>query len=465
MSEDYSDLDVNVTTSRRVFDSTPIPNRARLIATNDQAWLGRDREIGGIAWLGGFGGDDEFTNTAWSFYNTPGLTGLVHSHESGHMMGLVHDGIGSSEYYGGHGNWGPIMGNPGGKQYTQWSKGEYPNATNREDDLSILASVLGRRADDVGDAPASANELEATAGTNYSITPDGLTPDKDVFAFTIRSPQEVSIDVAPTLASAGYATGANAALNVDLRNSANAVIESITSADNTPLRPNTNTFSFSGMLEADTYYLTVDAVSPNTNWATGFGEYGNGGEYRLTADIEFIDPQPSDPGMVTPLAGTTLAGYTDTFSWLSNGTNVAEYWVYVGSESVPTQYGNSRSLSSTTLSYTPTGLPLDGSEVYVTLFWLEEGATEWQSVVYTYTAATGDGPAFTSPQSGNTLASVSDTFTWTDNDSGATQYWLYLGSDVGAKDYYNSGLLEDVTSELVQAYLPTDESTVYGRLW
>jgi len=467
MAEDYGSFDVNITTSEAVFKATPIANRSRVIATPTCEWYELDCKtsgLGGVAQLNVFNSTNEFRKTAWSFNKYPQFMGVVHSHEAGHQMGLVHDGIGAFPYYGGFGNWGPIMGNPVNKQYVQWSKGEYPNANQQQDDLAILVSVLGLRADDAGDSKSSANELVSTTGTNYSITEDGIEPDIDVFAFTLASAREVSINVSSILGVGGENRAANVALNVTLENSAGTVVSSITSADKTPLQPNTNTFSFSDSLAAGTYYLTIDAVSPYPNWQAGFGEYGNGGEYQLVADLG-RDPAPSpvaDPSMTTPAPGSTLSGFTDTFNWVSNGTEVLEYWMYAGSEPGLFDYDNSGPLSASTLNYTTTALPIDGSSVYVTLFWRDANRV-WQNVQYTYTAVSGDGPSFTAPASG-TLAGFSDTISWSGNDSGATEFWLYLGSVAGGADYYNSGPLGNSTSSKV-GFLPTDGSTVYGRLW
>ena len=477
MAEDYSDFDVNITTDTSVYEAASPATRSRIISTTSCAWY-KNCGAGGVAYVNVFNRTDDYLKTGWTWNRSPGSNGMTHSHEAGHQMGLGHDGAGELGYYRGHGSWGPIMGAPFGKQYVQWSKGEYPNANNQQNDLSILASTLGLRPDDVGDAPASANELVATTGTIYSITPNGITVDKDVFALTVDTPQEVSIDVEPTLAHFGEARAANAAFNVTFADSAGTVIEAITSSDNTPLRPNTNTFSHKSVLPKGIYYLTVNAISPDRNWTTGFGGYGHGGEYRLTVDIKAgpdPEPEPSDPGMVTPVARATLAGFTDTFNWISNGTDVSQYWIYVGSSPGNNDHDNSGSLSPSTLSYSSSTLPIDGSNVYVTLYWLEAGSNEWKSTGYTYTSFSGKGLAFTSPESGGVLAGVSDNFEWTDNDSGATEYWLYLGSEVGALDYYNSGLLGNANSKMVQSMaadggdlvnlLPTDGSTVYARLW
>ena len=100
----------------------------------------------------------------------PQVIAEVISHETGHSLGLAHDGqfrfytdIAEDppenvrlfvEYYGGHGAgqtaWAPIMGVGYGKYLTQWSQGEYFNATNDEaganplqDDLEIITNTGG----------------------------------------------------------------------------------------------------------------------------------------------------------------------------------------------------------------------------------------------------------------------------------------------------------------------------------
>lgn len=71
----------------------------------------------------------------------------------------------------------------------------------------------------------------------------------------------------------------------------------------------------------------------------------------------------------------------------------------------------------------------------------------------------------TSSAPGATLSGDTETFTWQDTTSTATEYWLNIGSSVGASDYYNSGNLNSATSDTVTG-LPIDGSTtVFVRLW
>ena len=89
--------------------------------------------------------------------NLGGSTGYVAeaaSHEAGHTFGLFHDGTASSSYSTGHGDWAPIMGVGYGKAITQWSRGEYPSATNHQDDLAAIAALGGLAPDDRPDLGA-----------------------------------------------------------------------------------------------------------------------------------------------------------------------------------------------------------------------------------------------------------------------------------------------------------------------
>ncbi len=63
---------------------------------------------------------------------------------------------------------------------------------------------------------------------------------------------------------------------------------------------------------------------------------------------------------------------------------------------------------------------------------------------------------------GATLAGSSQAFTWTAGE-GASSYWLYVGTAVGANNLFNREVGSSLTATVTG--LPTDSRTVYVRLW
>ena len=86
----------------------------------------------------------------------------------------------------------------------------------------------------------------------------------------------------------------------------------------------------------------------------------------------------------SPQPKSTLAGASVTFQW--DACDLASaYWIDVGSTPGGNQYHQSQSLPTTVFSAKVTGLPTDGSMVYVTMYSLING--QWLSNQYTYTSA------------------------------------------------------------------------------
>src|SRR5262249_11506067 len=102
--------------------------------------------------------------------------------------------------------------------------------------------------------------------------------------------------------------------------------------------------------------------------------------------------------------GSTLPGNAATFSW-SAGTGVGQYWIYIGS--TPGGFDIYNASTGTAASLSLTGLPVDGSTLYVRL-WSQVAGT-WQ--FNDYTARSANVPAGQSQaaaavrQSGNEVAS------------------------------------------------------------
>ena len=182
------------------------------------------------------------------------------------------------------------------------------------------------------------------------------------------------------------------------------------------------------------------------------------------ADYQFTAASTSGtPALTSPTPGSTLASDSQTFAWAANGEPVTEWWLYVGSSLGTADLHFSGSLG-TQLSTTVTGLPTDGSTLFVRLFFRISGS--WQEADYQFTAAstpTGT-PALTSPTPGSTLASDSQTFAWAANGEPVTEWWLYVGNSLGAADLHDSGSLGTQLSTTVSG-LPTDGRTLFVRLF
>ncbi|WLE97920.1 MAG: CARDB domain-containing protein [Candidatus Electrothrix communis] len=328
-AEDFAPFDINVTTKESVYLATPVANRVQMIATTTNYFY---TGAGGVAYVGIFGTTNDTYRTGFVWNSGAGSLGITISHEAGHQIGLSHDGNLFSGYDDGHGTWGPIMGSPFNKAYVQWSKGEYDDANNQEDDLNIITGVLGALADDAGNTNAAATSLILPV-TNQEgqITADGVFSDVDVYSFAASG--STQIEVIPLLGDEGENRAANLAMNVTLKNAAGSIIASISSSDNSPLAPNTNTFVYDGSLTSGTYYLAIDGISPDTNWSTGFGEYGNGGMYRMSVstsvssdpDLIVVSPSVNDNTLTPSQSFTLYATVENQGTGTANSTTLLYY--------------------------------------------------------------------------------------------------------------------------------------------
>ncbi|MDR4504218.1 MAG: DUF1080 domain-containing protein [Candidatus Scalindua sp.] len=122
-----------------------------------------------------------------------------------------------------------------------------------------------------------------------------------------------------------------------------------------------------------------------------------------------------------------------TFHWTDNGTAVSQWWLHVG-----TMQGENdildRDMGGLT-SCTVTGIPEDGSTVYLRLWYKSEGT--WKSAYFQYTACGGGGCAgFEEYWSDNDNAPdwIRDSGTWRVDDDGCGR-----GSDDSCwSDYYHT---------------------------
>ena len=190
--------------------------------------------------------------------------------------------------------------------------------------------------------------------------------------------------------------------------------------------------------------------------------YGNGYTYNALNEsaAQGVLTTPA-PTATPPYA--TLPGSTVTFGWTAGSPGPYSYWVDIGSTQGGNNYYSSGNLGNVT-STTVSGLPTDGSNVYVTLYTLVDG--QWYGNQYTYAAlnaAAAEG-VLTQPTPGSTLPGSTVTFDWTAGSPGPYSYWVDIGSTQGGNNYYSSGNLGNVTSTTASGW-PSDGSNVYVTLY
>jgi hypothetical protein len=305
VAEDYAPFNVDVTTERpATFNS----RTAHALVTRNTDADGNPNPssgAGGVAYTGVFGTANYATyRPAFIYYNNLGgnesYIGEAVSHETGHNMGLSHDGLtDGSEYYSGHGtseiSWAPIMGASYGRNVTQWSKGEYYHANNTQDDLATIAGKLGYRVDDAGNTINSATPLTITNGTTIKVTtpendPDNQNPenkaclerntDADFFSFTTGN-GPIDITISPWAMSSMSARGGNVDLLVSLYDVQGTLLFSTNPPTATGARLLTD-------LTDGIYYIKVantGAGVPTNSTPSGYTSYGTIGQYFISGTV------------------------------------------------------------------------------------------------------------------------------------------------------------------------------------
>lgn len=209
VAEKYSTFEVDVTTEEPPPEKMFCTNNRdlnaycgiRVVISHDVSWS----RNGGWAYIGMFG--DLYGNVAFVFADELGMIPAwiadSAAHEAGHTILLQHDGqIGGSSngYYIGHGefgsSWAPIMGESYYYSIQHWSKGEYYNANQKQDDLATMGLFLPIEVDDfpnqVSEVTSTVQPLQANQQFNGKIhvVPPGTPYDKDCFTFSVSSLQQ-----------------------------------------------------------------------------------------------------------------------------------------------------------------------------------------------------------------------------------------------------------------------------------
>lgn len=327
VAEDYAPFDVDVTTDVAYDPDNYTGNKdyvgwLLICDTTDNNGVALPHAgSGGVAYVGVFG-NSTYSPTyqpAWVASTNGGgdesVIAEAASHEMGHNMGLSHDGTSTLGYYGGHGtgdiSWGPLMGTGYYRNVSQWSKGEYFDGTQLQDDLSLISARVPYRSDDHANTAGTATALTVSGGTTISSTtpendPANSNPankgmierntDVDVFSFyTGTGP--VQLKANPWTQPSGT-RGGNLDILLELYNEAGTLVTSNNAASLTHA-------SISISLTQGYYYLHVRNTgtgTPLVSPPSGYNVYGSIGQYFISGTIMNANP-PLVLSGITPASG------------------------------------------------------------------------------------------------------------------------------------------------------------------
>ncbi len=315
---------------------------------------------------------------------------------------------------------------------------------------------------------------DATAGSSvyYTVTSGttGTTPT------TASTPYTVPISVTPpsVVEALGVKSG-------DVNSAVGEAIYSVETQAPTPtFSPVGGTYAFAqnvsigDAVAGAVIYYTTDGTPPTTASAifslpihvvgtptpTTIKAFATATNYLPSAVGSATYTIPTPAFLISPANGTQLPGTSVAFTW-NPGNTAKNFELFVGSLGVGTSnLYNSGEVGGT--SITVGGLPNNGENLYVRLYYLIYGG--WAYVDYTYTASgTAIAPSLTIPLPPGPLTTTSVAFGWNPGNI-ATEYSLWVGTTgVGSYDLYYSGPVT-VTTATVSG-IPLNGGTVYARLW
>ena len=372
VAADFAPFDVDVTTED--------PGEANLVKQGgaDDRWGIRNvitlanfsgLNVGGFAYIGSFNWNYESEGAsdtpAYVFNRFSRDVSAAVSHETGHSLGLSHDGTTaanpvqpSQEYYDGHGTgengWGPIMGSGYYRNVTTWDDGTYIGSSNGAaganygrgpSDLQVITqnNGFGFIADSDGNTETLATTLIGTTipGGKQTISKLGtieLSSDVDYFRFQTGT-GVVDITIDPYVNEAFVSDGSGSyvrsvessfvAGSWDRNQGANLDVEAtlydgagnvIAVSNPAGLRA-----SFTNLnLNVGTYYIRVDGVgfgNPTGNPPTGYSNYGSLGQYLISGTIaSSLEIAISDVSTYTENSAPVRIASNATFSTFNIST-------------------------------------------------------------------------------------------------------------------------------------------------
>ncbi|HYQ70434.1 MAG TPA: hypothetical protein VET88_00750 [Gammaproteobacteria bacterium] len=294
VAEDFAPFDVDVTTE------DPGKNRQNVawVVVTDSDPGGKQPlpspKAGSTTYMNIYG----FSHTAYFspaliYSNNLGSASAVaeaSSHSIGHIMGLSHDTtVGTGK---GMVSWAPIMGVNHTNQVTQWSKGDYRGAVNKQDDIGILVGALGLRRDDHDDSrfdsgtPLVSDRKGNIAAINPGIDPSdhnsenkGLIEDEDDIDVFVFNAGKGVVDITVTPAWQAYQQdshrGANLDVHVSLYDANGKKIAESDPGDETSSR-------LRKKVSPGRYKLEIRGTG---NKASDYPRYGSIGQYYIAGKV------------------------------------------------------------------------------------------------------------------------------------------------------------------------------------
>jgi len=312
VAEDFAPFNIDVTTEEPAKFGPTVARAVITDAVDVNGIAMPYSDAGGVAYVDKFGRADFATYSPVLVYYRHGKRVSARdkvadsvSHEFGHNLGLSHDGLkkAKEEYYAGHGwgetSWGPIMGSPHAVFVTQWSKGEYYDANNLQDDIAIITSKLGLRKSAASTSRSKAKVLKVS-GRKFADTGILGPGDSHWYSFTTAK-GKVTVAASP-FRSVWNEHGGNVDLRIDLVDADGKVVKSSNPSGATSA-------SLSYKASKGVYYLRVRGAGegfPHLNPPSGYTSYGSVGQYGISGKVITGPPVITSAKSVSVVGGASF---------------------------------------------------------------------------------------------------------------------------------------------------------------